>query len=99
MFRQNTIVQLKAREDTKYDADVTVTVQQIIDSYGCSPVSNIASLLYWFITWPRPKAGGRVLKCCLFVCLFVFSSGRLPVIQLLIDKFQSSDVLRLSLSA
>ena len=49
MFRQNTIVQLKAREDTKYDADVTVTVQQIIDSYGCSPVSNIASLLYWFI--------------------------------------------------
>ena len=28
-----------------------------------------------------------------FVCFFVFCFGRLPVIQLLIDKFQSSDVL------
>ena len=30
----------------------------------------------WFITRPRPKAGGRVLNparfVCLFVCLFVF---------------------------
>ena len=40
------------------------------------------------ITGPRPKAGGRVLKCSSF--FFFFSLGQLPVIKLLIDKFQSS---------
>ena len=24
----------------------------------------------WVITWPRPKTGGRVLKCSWFVFLF-----------------------------
>ena len=61
-------------------------------------------IIYPPITRPRPKAGGQVFKCSSFVFSF-FSLGRLPVIQLLIVKFQSSHVLflkwwtRLSLSA
>ena len=55
---------------------------------------SVPFYLSFFVWWSKGLA--RVLKCCSF---FFFFSGRLPFIQLLIDKFQSSDVLRLSFSA
>ena len=62
--------------------------EPLCQSAAVYAVVVVVVIIVIIITGPRPKAGGRVLKCSSF--FFFFSLGRLPVIKLLIDKFQSS---------